>query len=55
MKTAAVLRGKTMESAQRPVGLVLKGKSVHVVLHLILELEQDVMRKRRILLAIRKK
>ena len=55
MRLALALHGKTMESAQRPVALVHKGKSVYVVLHLIPELEQDVTQKRRILFATLKR
>ena len=41
-RIVAVLSGKMTESAQRLVAPVHKDKSGHVVLHLILELEQDV-------------
>ena len=44
-----------MKSVPRPAGLVHKDNSEHVVLHLILEMEQDVTQKHRILLATLKR
>ena len=54
-RIVAVLSGKTTESAQRLVAPVHKDKSGHVVLHLILEMEQDVTKKYRTLLATLKR